>query len=140
MSEEVVNHRIINTTLARGDIRAGPLLAIGSRPPDHYKDHDAVPITFAVVDQWDVEHKVTLQARMNRRPARAAAVARSSRGPLLSRRDVIVSGRNYVAPRESTAESREKEAAEYRSIFNEIARFRNNTNAGMPIAPKVRGH
>jgi hypothetical protein len=68
LREEVANHRIINSTLARGDIRAGLLLAVGSRPPDHYKDRDEIPINFTVQDQWDLEHKVTLQARANRRP------------------------------------------------------------------------
>jgi hypothetical protein len=86
----VVNHRIINRTLSRGDIRAGLLLAVGSPPPDHYKDHDEIPIIFTVLDQWDTEHKVTLQAKMNRRPAQIKAVTRSTRRPLLPRRDVGV--------------------------------------------------
>jgi hypothetical protein len=136
--EEVVNHRIINNTLCRGNIRAGLLLAVGLRPPDVYKHRDAVSITLTIVDQWDCEHEVTLQARMNRRPAQAKAVTRSTRGPLLSRRDVIVPSRQYVAPRESSAESREKDAADYRWLLEDIARFQSKHNAGMPIAPKVR--
>jgi hypothetical protein len=136
--EEVVNHRIINNTLCRGNICAGLLLAAGLRPPDLYKHRDVVPITLAVVDQWDEVRKVTLQARMNRRPARATAVTGSTRGPLLSRRDVMVSSRPYVAPRESSAESREKEAADYRWLLEDFARFQSKHNAGMPIAPKVR--
>jgi hypothetical protein len=71
--EEVVNNRIINNTLARGGIRAGLLLAVGSRPPDNCKDRDEIPIAFTVQDQWYLEHPVTLQARMIRRPARAKA-------------------------------------------------------------------
>ncbi len=136
--KEIVNHRIINNTLSRGDICAGLLLAVGLRPPDHYKDHDEIPINFTVLDQWDAEHEVTLQARMNRRPAQAKAVTRSTRGPLLSRRDVIAPSRQYVAPRESSAESRKKEAADYRWLLEDIARFQSKHNAGMPIAPKVR--
>jgi hypothetical protein len=140
LREEVVNHRIINTTLTRGGICAGLLLAVGSRPPDHYKNHDKVPISITVVDQWDVPRSVTLQARMNRRPARVAAVTRSTRGPLLSHRDVIVPDRGYATPRDSSAESPEKQAEEYRSIIEDIARFRSEHNAGMPVAPKARGH
>lgn len=113
---------------------------MGLRSPDLYKHRDVVPITVAVVDQWDVPHKLALQARLNRRAARATAVTRSTRGPLLARRDVIEPSRGYVAPRESTAESREKEAADYRSVLDEIARFQSKHNPGMPIAPKVRGH
>jgi hypothetical protein len=127
LREDVVNHRIINSSLRRGDIRAELLLAVGSRPPDLYKHHDVVPITLTVVDQWDAELKVTLRARMNRRTARVTAVTRSTRGPLLSRRDVIVSGRGYVAPRESSAESRKTEAAEYRPLPEEFVRFQSKT-------------
>jgi hypothetical protein len=122
---EVLNHRIINTTLCRGNIRTGILLAVGSRPPDHFKNHDEIPITFTLVDQWDVEHETTLQARMNRRPARATAVARSTRDPLLSRRDVIVPSRSYVAPCESSTDHRENEAGDYRVRLEETARFRS---------------
>ncbi len=135
---EVLNERLINCVLSRGDIRSGLLLAIGSRPPDVYKHRDVVPITLAVVDQWDDEHRVTLQARMNRRPAQAKAVTRSTRGSLLARRDVIAPNRQYVAPRESSAESRKKEAADYRWLLEDIARFQSKHNAGLPIAPKVR--
>jgi hypothetical protein len=90
LRREVLNHRFIDCTLSRGDIRSGLLLAIGYRPPDIYKDRDVVAITLTVVDQWDDEHSGTLHARMSRRPARAESVTRSTRGPLLSRRDVIV--------------------------------------------------
>jgi hypothetical protein len=96
---------------------------VGLRPPELYKLRDVVPVTMVVVDQWDDEHKVTLRARMNRQPARATAVTRSTRRPLLSRRDVIVSGRPYVAPREPSTESREEEAADYRSLLEDFARF-----------------
>ncbi len=76
-------------TLSRGDIRSGLLLAVGSRPPDIYKDKDLVSITLTVVDQWDCEQKVTMQMKMNRRPVRAEAIHTSARSPLLSRHDVI---------------------------------------------------
>ncbi len=107
---EVLNHRFINCVLSRGDIRAGLLLAIGSRPPDIYKDKDPVSITLTVVDQWDCEEKVTLQMKMNRRPTRVQGIHTSTRSPLLSRQDVIVPTRPDVAPRQPAAESREKEA------------------------------
>jgi len=107
---EVLNHRFINCVLSRGDIRAGLLLAIGSRPPDIYKDHDEIPITLTIVDQWDCEQKVTLQMKMNRRPTRVQGIHTSTRSPLLSRQDVIAPTRPYVAPRKPAAESRKKEA------------------------------
>lgn len=127
--DEVLNHRIINSTLSRGDIRAGLLLAVGSRPPDLYKHHDVVAITVAVVDQWDAEHKVTLKARMYRRSAQTKVVTESTRGPLLSRRDVIVPTHPYAALRESVAEHRKKEAAAYREVMKDIARFQAKHSA-----------
>ena len=79
---------------ARGDIRTGLLLAVGSRPPDGYEDHAEISISLTVLDQWDAEHRVMLPLKMNRLPARAKAITRSERGPLLSRRDVIASDRH----------------------------------------------
>jgi hypothetical protein len=127
--DEVLNHRIINNTLSRGDIRAGLLLAVGLRPPDLYKHHDAVPITLTIVDQWDDEHPVKLRARITRRSAQTKVVTESTRGPLLSRRDVIVPTHPYAALRESVAEHRKKEAAAYREVMKDIARFQAKHSA-----------
>ena len=139
LREQVLNYRFINRTLSRGDIRSGLLLAVGSRPPDIYKDNDLVSITLTVVDQWDSEQKVALQMKMNRRPARAEAIHTSARSPLLSRQDVIVPTRPYVAPRQPTAESREKEAADCRWLQEDIARFQaEHEKARTPIATKPR--
>jgi hypothetical protein len=73
----------------------------------------------------------TAQEKLNiLRNARAQAkgVTRSTRSPLLSRRDVTVPTRPYVALRESVAEHREKEAAEYRELIKDVARFQANQN------------
>jgi hypothetical protein len=129
LREEVLNHRIINCVLARGDIRAGLLLAVGSRPPDDYKDHTENLISLTVVDQWDVEHRVMLPAKMNRRPAPAKATTRSVPGPLLSRRDGIVPSPSHVASRESTVESRQKEAAAHRRMLKDVVRFQSERSA-----------
>ncbi len=110
LRQEVLNHRFITRTLSRGDIRSGLLLAVGSRPPDIYKNNDLVSITLTVVDQWDCEQKVTLQMKMNRRPTRVQGIHTSTRSPPLSRQDVIAPTRPYVAPRQPAAESRKKEA------------------------------
>jgi hypothetical protein len=104
-------------------------LAVGSRPPDLYKHHDVVAITVAVVDQWDAEHKVILKARMYRRSAQTKVVTESTRGPLLSRRDVIAPTHPYAALRESVAEHRKKEAAAYREVIKDIARFQAKQSA-----------
>jgi hypothetical protein len=76
LREEVLNHRIINCVLARGDIRAGLLLAVGSLPPDDYEDHAEILISLNLLDQWDAEHRLMLPARMNRNPRRAKAITR----------------------------------------------------------------
>jgi hypothetical protein len=109
LRQEVLNHRFINCVLSRGDIRSGLLLAVGSRPPDIYKDNDLVSITLTVVDQWDCEQMVTLQMKMNRRPTRAKAIHTSTRSPLLSRRDGITEARSLVTRCEPTEDSRTKE-------------------------------
>jgi hypothetical protein len=62
--------------LARGDIRAGLLLAVGSRPPDDYEDHAEILISLNLLNQWDAEHRLMLPARMNRNPRRAKAITR----------------------------------------------------------------
>ena len=139
LREEVLNYRLINRTLSRGAIRSGLLLAVGSRPPAIYKDNDLVSITLTVVDQWDCEQKVALQMKMNRRPARAEAIHTSARSPLLSRQDVIVPTRPYVAPRQSAAENREKQAADYLWLLEDIARFQaEHETAKTPTATKPR--
>ena len=125
LRDEVLNHRIINCVLARGDIRAGLLLAVGSRPPDDYKDHAEILISLNLLDQWDAEHRLMLPARMNRNPRRAKAITRSARGPLLSGRDVIVPTRAYVAPCEPTAESHAKQVAAHRRILKDVVRFQS---------------
>jgi hypothetical protein len=137
--EEVLNYRFIDRTLSRGDIRSGLLLAVGSRPPDIYKDHDPVSITLTVVDQWDCEQKVTLQMKMNRRPARAEPTHTSTRSPLLSRRDVIVPNRPHVAPREPTPDSRKKEAEDCRQLLEDMALFQaGHEKATTPTTTKPR--
>ena len=104
--EKVVNHRI-NRVLSCGNICEGLVLGLGPNPPEDYKNHQQVEVTFGILDQWDNEPSAKLKMRVNRRPARVKA--RSTRGPLLSRRDVIVPERSLVAP--AREESR-KEASE----------------------------
>ena len=137
LREEVLNHRFINCVPARGDIRAGLLLAVGSRPPDDYKDHTEILVSLTVVDQWDVEHRVMLPAKMNRHPARAKAITRSVRGPLLSRRDVIVPSGSHVGSWEPMAESRQKEAAAHRRLRT---RFASSPNAAVTERKSCDGH
>jgi hypothetical protein len=133
---EVLNHRFINCVLSRGDIRTGLLLAVGSRPPDIYKDHDEIPITLTIVDQWDCEQKVTLQMKMNRRPTRGKAIHTSTRSPLLSRRDGITEARSLVTRCEPAEDSRTKEPC-----AREAGRFqREQRPANLSIARKVREH
>jgi hypothetical protein len=95
--EKVLNHRV-NCNLRRGDIREGLLLAVGSCPPETYKNQDNIAVTFTVMDQWDREHSARMQMRMNRRPARVEENSTCTRGPLLSRRDVIAPARSLKRP------------------------------------------
>jgi hypothetical protein len=86
--EEVLNHRI-NGVLSRGDIREGFLLAVGLRPPETFKNHEKIPITFRLVDQWDCRHSAELHVTMTRFSTRAKETNKSARGSLFSRPDFI---------------------------------------------------
>ena len=112
--ERVLNHRV-NCVLSRGDIREGLLLAIGLRPPETYKNHQPIEVTFGILDQWDCEHSAKLQMRVNRLPARARTIRRSTRGPLLSRRDVIAPARSLTPKR--TKKNRKKDDEALRRLF-----------------------
>ena len=95
---EVINHRI-NCTLSYGDFREGLLLGVGCvRPPETYKNHDKVPVTFSLWDQWGGKHSEKFEMRMNRRPARAKEAYKRTRPPLFSCRDIIVPRRSLIAP------------------------------------------
>jgi len=94
--EKVVNHRI-NRALPCGSICEGLVLGVGSPPPEDYKNNQWLEITFGILDQWDNEPSAKLKVRMNRQPAHTKVIATSTRGPLLSRRDPIVTKRRLVA-------------------------------------------
>ncbi len=115
--EKVVNHRI-NRVLPCGSICEGLVLGVGSHAPEDYKNHQQVEITFGILDQWDNEPSAKLKMRMNRRPTRMKATTRSTRGPLLSRRDLIVPKPSLVAPH---TEASRKKASE--SILRDIECF-----------------
>jgi len=80
--EKVVNHRI-NCVLSRGNICEGLLLGVGLRPPEAFKNHQQIEITFGILDQWDCEPFAKLQMRMNRLPTRAKQINRSARGAMV---------------------------------------------------------
>jgi hypothetical protein len=103
--EEVSNHRV-KCVLARGDIREGLFLAVGSRPPDAFKDRTKIQVTFGVLDQWDCEHIAKLEMRMNRGPIHVAPILTNKRSRLLARRDELTGTSSWVAPRERTGEGR----------------------------------
>jgi hypothetical protein len=126
--ETVVNHRI-PCTLARGEIREGLFLAVGSRPPDTFKDHDKLEIVFHVTDQWDRDHMAKIEMRMNRRPIRVAPLRASTRGGLLSRRDKLTAPRSMVAaPFEPVEDFRDESTEEQRHALEEVNRaHRENT-------------
>ena len=105
--EEVLNHRV-KCVLARGDIREGLFLAIGSRPPDAFKDRTKIQVTFGVLDQWDCEHTAKLEMRMNRGPVHVAPILPNKRSRLLARRDELTETGSLVAPREPTGEGRKE--------------------------------
>lgn len=122
MRESVLNHRM-NGRLSRGDIREGFLLAVGSRPPETYKNHEKIEVAFGILDEWDHEHIEMLQMVLNRLPTRAKATSKSTRSPLLSRPDLISTANPLVAPPESPEEDRTKYAEAYCRILEGIARF-----------------
>ena len=111
--ERVLNHRI-NCVLSRGDIREGLLLAIGSRPPEIYTNHQIIELIFGILDEWDRQHTAKLQMQLSRRSARAKMIHKSSRIPLFSRRDVPASARSLVAPPAPTTESLKKDEVSLR--------------------------
>ena len=105
--EKVLNHRV-KCVLARGDIREGLFLAVGSRPPDTFKNHDKIQVTFGILDQWDFEHTVKLEMRMIWGPIQVAAILTNKRSRLLARRDELTETGSLVAPREPTGKGCEE--------------------------------
>lgn len=97
--EMVLNHRMTGT-LRRGDIREGVLLGLGKAPvPETYRSGDKIPITLTILDQWDCEPSATFDFRLTRRRTRAQEIRKSARGPLLSRRDPVVTTTNRIEAR-----------------------------------------
>lgn len=135
--EKVLNHRI-HCNLSRGDIREGLLLAVGLPPPETYKNHDEVTVTLTILDEWDWEHRAKLQMQINRLPRRAKAINKSTRGPLLSRRDVIAPRPGLKAPPSPTAESRKRDAEAIGSILDGVDRFTSESkHAKVSVGPKT---
>ena len=56
--------------------------------PDEYCSGDKIPITVCIRDEWDCEPSATFDLQLTR--CRANEVRKSTRGPLLSRRDPVV--------------------------------------------------
>lgn len=125
LRERVLNHRI-NCTLSRGEIREGLLLAVGLRPPDTYANNQVIEVTVGVSDQWDVEHFAKVQMRLNRLPARRKAINRSTRGPLLSRRDVIPERPSWKVPPDPPEKSLEEKEKAFRLFCEEMSRIHGN--------------
>jgi hypothetical protein len=124
--EDVLNHRIA-CTLSRGEIRDGVLLAVGCSPPEKYKHRDKIYINLTLVDQWDWDHRLSIQTMIYRRAKRAAPIsAIRKRGPLLSRPDVIGESRSWVAPSMSVAISREDEEKMYRTFLEEYEKSKTH--------------
>ena len=83
----VLNHRM-ERILYRGDICEGLLLAVGKvRPPETYRNGEMIPIRFSILDQWDCEASVTFKLSLAR--GHYDQIPKSTRGPLLSKRDSI---------------------------------------------------
>jgi hypothetical protein len=138
--EDVLNHRL-HCVLARGDIREGLLLALGSCPPDEFKNQSKIQVTLGILDQWDQEHPAKLELTLNRLPPRAKPMITSTRGPLLSRRDILPSSPPLVAPRDPTAETRKKDAAADRRTPEDVVHVRyKHKRAKMPADGKTRAH
>jgi hypothetical protein len=136
--EKVLNHRM-NCILSNGDIREGFVLAVGLGPPDTCKNHQEIEITFGVLDQWDCEPSAKLQMRINRLPVRSMPTYKSTRGPLLSRRDIIPPARSLVAPPVPTEESRKKDAEAIRRRFcKDMAAIHSKSKrAKIPVGPET---
>jgi len=138
--KEVLNHRL-NRVLARGDILEGLLLGLGSCPPDGFKDQNKIQVMFGILDQWDDEPTVELEMKIRRLPPRAKPVITSTRGPLLSRRDILPSSTPLVAPHDPTAETRKKEAASGHRISKDVMREQSKSKrAKMRADGKTRAH
>lgn len=138
--EDVLNHRL-HCVLARGDIREGLLLALGSSPPDEFKNQSKIQVTFGILDQWDQEHPAKLELTLNRLPPRAKPMITSTRGPLLSRRDILPQTHPLVAPRDPTAETRKKDAAADRRTPKNAVRVQyQHKRAKTPADSRTRAH
>jgi hypothetical protein len=136
--DDVLNHRL-HCVLARGDIREGLLLGLGSCPPDEFKNQSKIQVTFGILDQWDQEHPAKLELTLNRLPPRAKPMITSTRGPLLSRRDILPQTHPLVAPRDPTAETRKKDAAADRRTPEDVMREQSkHKRAKMPAESKTR--
>ena len=138
--DDVLNHRL-HCVLARGEIREGLLLGLGSRPPDGFNDQDKIHVTLGILDQWDDELTVTLEMKIRRLPPRAKPVITSTRGPLLSRRDILPSSPPLVAPHDPTGETRKKDAAADRRTPEDVVHVQcKHKRAKMPADGKTRAH
>ena len=138
--EDVLNHRL-RCVLARGEIREGLLLGLGSCPPDGFKDQSKIQVSFGILDQWDIEHPAKLEMKINRLPTQAKQVMTSTRGPLLSRRDILPSSSPLDAPQDPTAESRTGEIADDQSTPKDVVREQSKpARAKMPADGKTRAH
>ncbi len=137
---DVLNHRL-RCVLARGEIREGLLLGLGSCPPDGFSDQSKIHVTLGVLDQWDMEHTAKLEMKINRLPTQAKPVMTSTRGPLLSRRDILPSSSALAAPQDPTAESRTGETADDQSTPKDVVREQSKpARAKMPADGKTRAH
>jgi hypothetical protein len=87
---DVLNHRL-KGVLARGEVRNGLLLGIGwTRPPKTYPHGTKIMATLHIIDQWDRTHSAPFEMYLHRlRKLKKPTYTKSTRGPLLSRRDII---------------------------------------------------
>ena len=138
--KDVLNHRL-HCVLARGDIREGLILGLGLCPPDEFKDEKKVRVTLGILDQWGNERTAELEMKINRLRPRVKPVITSARGPLLSRRDNPPPTRPLVAPRDPTAESREKEAvSDHRTSMDVMREQSKHERAKTVTDSKTRAH
>ena len=86
------------------------------RPPDTYKNHDKVPVTFSLVDEWASKHSEKLQMQMSRYPARAEVYKRTTRR-LFSGPPDVIAPRSLISPPRQISK---KEAAARRRAFVEM--------------------
>jgi hypothetical protein len=95
---DVLNERITNRTLRRGECIEGLLLGLGGRPAVDVVG-DRIPITITLTDQSDGEHVKTLEVPIHFIPARKREAAERPRRDLLSKCDAIdPSSRSRKAP------------------------------------------